>query len=161
MFSSTAKTIEVAVHTLDGATMRVSLVQSKAHSHAQSIESILASGTPFLEFISSDGQRKFLAKHQIACVEPVEPLRKPALTPPGDPRFVDAFVLMGLDRNCTFEQAKDAYHRLAKSYHPDSYSGMGLPKEVERYLADMFKQINAAFTEVRGHLQQPANAGTN
>ena len=154
MFSGSAKSFEVSIRLLDGALMRGTVVQSKAHGQSQSVDGVLSNGAPFLEFVSGDGQRKFIAKHQIAYVEPVEPLRKPVLAPPNDPRFADAFAVLGLDHDCSFEQAREAYHRLAKLYHPDSHAGVELPMEVKRYLSETFKQINTAFTEVRAQLQQ-------
>ena len=152
MFSNTENGFEVSIRMLDGATLRGTL--SKGHNSG--LEAILSKETPFLEFISKDGQRKFLSKHQIAYVEPVEPLRKPTLAPKNDPRFVDAFTFMGLQRNCSLEEAKSAFHRMAKMYHPDTFSGYDLPEEVQRYVASMFKQVNTAFTEVKSELQLAA-----
>ncbi|MEZ5790396.1 MAG: J domain-containing protein [Nitratireductor sp.] len=152
MFSNSSKNIDVSIRMLDGAVIRGAILQG----HASSLEGVLSKETPFLEFVSRDGQRKFIAKHQIAYVEPVEPLRKPVLVSPSDPRYVDCYGILGLERGCSFDAAKEAYHRLAKQYHPDSYSGLALPAEVERYLTDMFRQINTAFTEVRSETQQRA-----
>lgn len=153
MFDQSSKTIEVSVRMLDGATLRGGLMQSQT---VTSLEGILSKDTPFLEFISKDGQRKFILKNQIAYVEPVEPLRKPVLVNPKDTRYVDAFTMLGVSKECTFDEAKMAYHRLAKQYHPDNYSGINLPEEVQRYVTDMFRQINTAFTEVRSEIQTAA-----
>lgn len=151
MFSNTDKTIDVSIRMLDQAVIRGSLLKG---SNA-TIESVLSKETPFLEFISKDGQRKFISKHQIAYVEPVEPLKKPVLKPV-DPRFVDAFTLLGVPKSCTLQDAKLAYHAKAKTYHPDAFSGQILPEEIERYITDMFRQINTAFTEVRSELTAAA-----
>jgi len=150
MFDQSSKTIEVSVRMLDGATLRGGLMQTQS---ASSLEGVLSKETPFLEFMSKDGQRKFIAKHQIAYVEPVEPLRKPVLVNPKDSRYTDAFSMLGVSKTCTFDEAKMAFHRLAKQYHPDNYSGLELPDEVSRYVNDMFRQINTAFTEVRAEIQ--------
>lgn len=149
MFQQTSKTMEVSIRMLDEAVIRGSLIPGQNTT----IEGVLSKETPFLEFLSRDGQRKFISKHQIAYIEPVEPLRKPILSNPNDGRFVDAFTLLGVRKDCSFDEAKEAYHRLAKLYHPDSHSGQALPEEVARYMADMFRQINTAFTEVRSVLQ--------
>jgi len=150
--SSTSKVLEVSVRMLDGAMVRGSL--SKGQSSG--LEGVLSKDTPFLEFVSKDGQRKFLAKHQIAYVEPVEPLRKPILANMNDPRYTDAYTILGVQRGCTFDDAKIAFHNKAKQYHPDTYSGIELPEEVSRYVNDMFKQINTAFTELRAELNTAA-----
>lgn len=153
MFDQSTKTIEVSVRMLDGATIRGGLMQTQS---ATSLEGVLSKETPFLEFLSKDGQRKFILKNQIAYVEPVEPLRKPVLVNPKDSRYIDAFTMLGVQKTCSFEDAKAAYHRLAKQYHPDNYSGIDLPEEVQRYVTDMFRQINTAFTEVRSEIQTAA-----
>ena len=148
MFDSSSKSIEVSVRMLDGAIIRGSLSMGQSSG----LEGVLSKDTAFIEFVSKDGQRKFLAKHQIAYVEPVEPLRKPVLANLNDPRYTDAFTILGLDKNCSFEEAKAAFHLKAKQYHPDAYSGVDLPAEVQRYINDMFRQINTAFTELRSEL---------
>ena len=153
MFSSSSgKTLEVSVRMLDGAVLRGSIVTGTAAT----LEGVLSKETPFLEFTSKDGQRKFLAKHQIAYVEPVEPLRKPVLTAAKDPSYMDCFAMLGLRQGCSFDEAKLAFHGFAKLYHPDRYAGVELPEEVSRYMTDMFRQINTAFTEVRSELRAAA-----
>ena len=153
MFDDSRKTIEVSIRMLDGARIRGSLSRGNANS---SLEDILSRETVFLEFASKYGQVKFISKHQIAYVEPAEPLRKPVLVSPQDPRYADAFQLLGVTRGCTFEQAKAAYHEKAKLYHPDSHSGTKLTPEVERYMTAMFRQINTAFTKIRSEFQSAA-----
>ncbi|MEM6900674.1 MAG: J domain-containing protein [Pseudomonadota bacterium] len=148
MFSSASDGIEVSIRMLDGATLRGVLSPSMTGT----LESVLSKETPFLEFVSRNGQRKFLAKHQIAYVEPVEPLKKLVLAPKST-RFIDAFTLLGLERPCTLSDAKAAYHAKARLYHPDVFAGQVLPDEVLRYVTDMFRQVNTAFTEVRSELE--------
>ena len=151
MFNTAQKTVEVSIRMLDQAVIRGSL----GLGQSANIEAVILKDTPFLEFISKHGQRKFIAKHQIAYIEPVEPLKKPVLKRT-DNRFIDAFAMLGLSKGCTPAEAKAAYHSKAKLYHPDSYSGQALPEEVERYITDMFRQINTAFTEVRAELATAA-----
>lgn len=151
MFNPNAKMIDVSIRMLDKAVIRGALLKGQDAT----IEAILSKETPFLEFISQQGQRKFIAKHQIAYVEPVEPLRNPAL-PRTDGRFIDAFTMLGVPKDCTMQEAKTAYHDRAKLYHPDAFSGLKLPVEIEQYVNDMFRQINTAFTEVRSQIESAA-----
>ncbi|MEM7662600.1 MAG: J domain-containing protein [Pseudomonadota bacterium] len=148
MFNNASGAIDVSVRMLDGATLRGALLPGNNGT----LESALSKGSPFLEFVSTNGQRNFLAKHQIAYVEPVEPLKKLVLTPKSS-RFVDAFSLLGLERPCSLADAKAAYHAKARLYHPDVFAGQPLPDEVLRYVTDMFRQVNTAFTEVRSELE--------
>lgn len=151
MFSNNSKTVEVSIRMLDSAVIRGAILLGQNTT----IEAIISKEAMFLEFISKDGQRKFIAKHQIAYVEPVEPLRKPVLKTP-DGRFMDAFGMLGVTKTCTLAEAKAAYHAKAKLYHPDVWSGQTLPEEIERYVTDMFRQINTAFTEIRAELEMAA-----
>ena len=148
MFSTNGKDIDVSIRMLDQAVIRGALIKGQNAT----IESILSKDTPFLEFISKDGQRKFIAKHQIAYVEPIEPLYKPELPKPNG-RFIDAFMMLGVPKTCTLQETKAAYHAGAKCYHPDAYSGTDLPQEIAQYITDMFRQINTAFTQVRGEIE--------
>lgn len=151
MFNNTDKAIEVSIRMLDQAVIRGSILKGQNAN----LESILSKDSPFLEFISKDGQRKFIAKHQIAYVEAVEPLIKPVLKPQSG-RFTDAFTILGVPKTCTMDDAKRAYHAKAKLYHPDVFSGYSLPEEVQTYVAEMFRQINTAFTEIRSELAEAA-----
>lgn len=148
MFHNNGKMIDVSIRMIDQAVIRGALMKGQNAT----IEAILSKDTPFLEFVSQQGQRKFIAKHQIAYVEPVEPLRKPEL-PKADSRFMDAFTMLGVSKSCTLDEAKTAYHARAKVYHPDAYSGLHLPVEIDQYVNDMFRQINTAFTEVRNQIE--------
>ena len=105
----------------------------------------------FLEFISADGQHKFVAKHQIAYVEERTPLKMPKLTPV-NAQNVNPYTILGLDRDAEFDVVKESYHRLAKLYHPDRMGVFDLPKEMHRYSTEMFMQINAAFTMIQAEI---------
>lgn len=152
MFEKSTQLIEVSVRMLDGAIIRGTL----SAGQGATLEGILSREAPFLEFVSREGQRKFVAKHQIAYVEPVEPLRKPILANINDSRYTDAYAILGLEKGCSFDEAKSAFHNKAKQYHPDNYAGQDLPDEVSRYINDMFRQINTAFTELRAELNKVA-----
>jgi len=53
-----------------------------------------------------------------------------------------AFKILDLNDSATFEQAKKAYHNMAKKYHPDvDKTGHGSPQDSE----DRMKKINLAF----------------
>lgn len=153
MFNAKSKMIDVSIRMVDHAVIRGALTTGQYTT----IEAILSKDTPFVEFLSQQGQRKYIAKHQIAYVEPVEPLCKPEL-PKANARFMDAFTMLGVSKECTLEEAKAAYQARVETYHPDAYSGLHLPIEIEQYVSDMFRQINTAFTEVRNQIESTAVA---
>jgi curved DNA-binding protein CbpA len=56
----------------------------------------------------------------------------------------DPHGVLGLKPGATHEEAREAYVRLAKTYHPDRYAAIELPREVRDYLAVMARRVNAA-----------------
>ncbi|MEW6687389.1 MAG: DnaJ domain-containing protein [Candidatus Edwardsbacteria bacterium] len=50
----------------------------------------------------------------------------------------DYYAILGIDRFATEKEIKDAYHRLAKEYHPDKWGQNGLANE-------RFEEINEAY----------------
>jgi hypothetical protein len=148
MFGGSKIEIEVSLRMVDGSIVRGTLNPGLVAS----LDSVLNKETPFLEFTSKEGQRRYLAKSQIASVESVEPLKKPKLPTAQDARFTDAFALLGIAKGCTLDDARHAFHAKVKLYHPDKFSGIELPPEVTSYMNDMFRQLNTAFTELRAEL---------
>ena len=64
----------------------------------------------------------------------------------------DPYTVLGVDRNASDEEIKNAYHKLAKKYHPDRY-----PAGPEADLAgERMKEINAAYEQIQ---QMRANGG--
>jgi curved DNA-binding protein len=52
-------------------------------------------------------------------------------------RLKDYYAILGVPRNATPEEIKEAYRRLAKEYHPD--------KNPSPEAEEMFKLINEAY----------------
>jgi hypothetical protein len=152
MFNNTLPGIDVTIRLLDGNVIRGKLTAGLTAS----LESALNKETPFLEFTSIEGQRKYISKVQVAFVEPVEPLKKPELAQPNKKQIQTAYEILGLKPGCSYEDARAAFHAQAKLYHPDRFSTVELPDEVVTYLNDMFRQTNTAFTELRALLHPAA-----
>jgi hypothetical protein len=51
--------------------------------------------------------------------------------------MIDHYSILSLDRDCTRDEIKSAYHRLAKQYHPDVNKSPGAPEK--------FRQISEAY----------------
>lgn len=144
-------TLEVAARLIDGTVMRGFIVAGITGQ----LEPTLNKDVPFVEFVSHDGRRAFISKSQLAAVEPVEALRKPVLEA-RKPGTASCHELLGVAENCSFDEARDAYHRLVKMYHPDLYANAHLPKEVIRYATDMFSQISTAWAEIKQRFNRAA-----
>jgi hypothetical protein len=100
----------------------------------------------FVEFEPYGGERQFIAKTQIAAVRPSGVPVSPTL---GQPRVshddFDPYAILGLTRGCSWDDVRQAYVRLSKTYHPDRYSNAALPAEVKSYLEAMARRLNAAY----------------
>ncbi|MEE4237897.1 MAG: J domain-containing protein [Anderseniella sp.] len=149
--SSEPVTLEIAARLVDGTVMRGFIVAGITGQ----LEPTLNKDAPFVEFVGHDGRRAFIAKSQLAAVEPVEPLRKPLLEA-RKPGTASCHELLGVAENCSFDEARDAYHRLVKLYHPDLYANAQLPKEVIRYATDMFSQVSSAWAEIKQRFNRAA-----
>ena len=116
------------------------------------IETLLAGTSDFIEYVSKEGQQRFIARHQIASIEPVGPVRTPVL--PAVENEIDAFEVIGVRRGAKSEEAMEAFKRLVHLYHPDRWTGDEVPFEFRRYAVEKMRQLHAAFTVVRAAIQE-------
>ena len=58
----------------------------------------------------------------------------------------DYFTVLGLSRQCASGEARKAYYRLAKEYHPDRFLGSDLSREMNNKINEMFNYITQAYT---------------
>lgn len=115
------------------------------------LENLLTSDVSFLEFVSKDGQQRFIAHHQVASIEPLASFAEPQL-----PQVIDnlePFTLLGITPEASLERAKAAFQEKLRIYNPERWSGADIPFEFSRYAAEKTRQINMAFTVVRGAIQ--------
>ncbi len=52
---------------------------------------------------------------------------------------------------------REAYLRLAKTYHPDRVAGANLPDEVTDYMNRQARRINAAYAMLESTIRSAAN----
>jgi hypothetical protein len=146
--------IAVEISLADGSTISGRAVLSSGRG----IHKLLDGDEPFLYLESFDGSGTFVPKADIRNVKVITPARgvSAALFIP-DARNFDPHRVLGLEKGASFEQIRDAYHRLSKLYHPDRYAAIELPREVKAYLEAMSKNVNAAFQALRhiGQKQAP------
>ncbi len=116
---------------------------------------VLNNAGAFIEFEPYGGERSIIAKSAIKAIRLVNAPTPQNLNARGrEIDSFDPFAVLGIARGAPFEDAKAAYHALAKAYHPDRYSGVDLPEEVSDYLSGMARRINSAYAA----LEEPAQA---
>jgi hypothetical protein len=105
---------------------------------------------PFLDFATADGERCFIAKHSVRRIEPFNVPKADQL----DRRAAkeadfDPYQILGLPKDANAASLKQAYHRLARSYHPDRFAGLDLPREMRDYANAMLARINLAYRQLQ------------
>lgn len=113
---------------------------------SKSLIEVLNGSAGFIEFEPFDGEKSVIAKSTIRS------LRMLSNAAGGDPSTLirerqdfDPYQILGLDKLAARSDVRDAFHRLAKAYHPDRYANAELPPEVSHYLQAMARRINAAY----------------
>ena len=114
---------------------------------------------PFIELLRPDGTIVMIAKSIIAQVEPAEAPRINQLTRRlADENMPDPHQVLGVDSSASKTDIQNAYHTLARRYHPDHFSGREIPPEVLNYVSAMFKRITIAYNELRQSPDDDADA---
>jgi hypothetical protein len=100
----------------------------------------------FIQFEPYGADSKFLSKQHILEIRligiPVANVLQPRV------RSHDEFnphAILGLSDSATWDEVRQAYVQLSKTYHPDRYSTAVLPEEVRTYLETMARRINSAY----------------
>jgi curved DNA-binding protein CbpA len=62
---------------------------------------------------------------------------------------LDAHSVLKLEKDAGPEEIRQAYHRMAKLYHPDRIASYELPEEIKDYTRAMLVRINLAFEKLR------------
>ena len=111
----------------------------------------LNNGDAFLDVMTPSGQQQFIAKTAIRSVRSANVPRADQLDTenraPGMPSF-DPYAILKVAKDASPEDIRQAYHRMAKLYHPDRIASFELPEEVMDYIRAMLVRINLAFEQI-------------
>ena len=107
---------------------------------------VLNGAAMFVEFEPYGGERRFIAKAQLASVRLVGVPRTQTLGRRSAQDGFDPYDILGVSPGTSWDEVRQAYVRLSKAYHPDRYSTAVLPDDVKDYLETMARRINAAYT---------------
>lgn len=106
----------------------------------------LNNGVNFLEFEHLDGTVQMIAKASIQDVASQSIAKAPSLKTADT---TDPHAVLGIPRTASAAEARTAYLRLTKLYHPDQFTSVQLPDEVARYMSTMFSRSNTAYTLIK------------
>lgn len=105
----------------------------------------------FLDVETAEGQRYFVAKHTVRKVEPVEiPRVDQLMKRASEVSVFDPHAVLGVAKTADPETLKQAYHAMARKYHPDRFAMLDLPQEMRDYASAMLVRINLAHEQLSG-----------
>jgi hypothetical protein len=114
------------------------------------VHKLLEGEEGFIYLDTFDGEGSFIPKSDIRGLKVLTSIKSQTVALPiPDARNFEPYRVLGLEKGASFDDIRDAYHRLSKLYHPDCYAGVELPREVKAYLEAMSKNVNAAFQALK------------
>jgi hypothetical protein len=105
----------------------------------------------FLDVTNADQKQYFLAKRDVSKVELVEVPRASQMNlqrRATDRERFDPHQVLGVVQGADADTIRQAYHAMVKTYHPDRFTGIDLPKEMKDYAAAMVVRINLAYEQI-------------
>ena len=150
-----AHLVEVALS--DGSIMKGRINVSVTKSLAEELNGPAA----FIEFHALSGDRTLLSKGRIATVTAFDLPKTDHLDRSiQQAESFDAYQVLKVERGASPDEIKSAYHRLAKTYHPDRFAASSLPAEMADYVSAMSRRLNLAYAmlqdEIRAFAPPPA-----
>ena len=131
----------------DGSVQTVSIRMPLSNRLADALNN----GDVFLDALTPSGQQQFIAKAAIRSVRSANVPKSDQLDTeagaPGSATF-DPYAVLKVARGATPDEIKQAYHRMARLYHPDRVASYELPDEVKDYVRSMLVRINLAFEQI-------------
>jgi DnaJ-domain-containing protein 1 len=107
---------------------------------------------PFLDVVTAGGEQQFIAKSAIRAVRSMEIPRADQLNLEARQAGfadLDPHAVLGIGKEAPPEEVRQAYHRMARLYHPDRIASYELPEEIKDYARAMLVRINLAFEQLR------------
>jgi DnaJ domain len=115
-------------------------------SRSKTLIDILNGTTQFIEFEPFDGEAEIIAKSSIRSLRMISvPGGREPSTFIRDNGNFNPYDILGIKKGAGRSEVRAAFHKYAKSYHPDRYSNAELPQEVMSYLETMARRVNAAY----------------
>jgi hypothetical protein len=120
----------------------------------QRLSDLMNDDRTFLPFEDMDGAITIFTKEMARRVKPVE---KAQAATAGD--SADPYAMLGVAKDATEVQLREAYHRKVQETHPDKLSNLGLSPELVKYAHERMSRINEAYNKIRMARRKAAAQG--
>ncbi|MCZ6828316.1 MAG: co-chaperone DjlA [Gammaproteobacteria bacterium] len=110
---------------------------------ASSEREVLQSCASFLGY----GAAEFA--HLLEMVQAQSHFHRGAKPPPNTDLLVDAYLALGVSRDCDDRSLKRAYRRLMSEHHPDKLIAQGVPEDMLKLGTEKSQEIQAAYELIR------------
>jgi hypothetical protein len=107
---------------------------------------------PFLDVLTAGGEQQYIAKTAIRFVRSMEMPKADQLdlqAREAGLADIDPHTVLKIGKDAPPEEIRQAYHKMARLYHPDRIAAYELPDEVKEYARAMLVRINLAFEKLR------------
>lgn len=115
----------------------------------QRVADCLNNADQFLDFESHEGKEMLISKRTVSVVKTIATEAPNQLKHRSrEISLLDPWAVLGLEKGAGREAIKQAYHQLARLYHPDRFANLDLPKEMREYANAMLTRINLAYEQL-------------
>ena len=125
----------------DGATLKGKLAVPAGRTFVETVNGTNA----FIEIEPYGEERVFISKSQIATIRLVGVPRPSGLGRATRGPDFDPHAILGVQPGASWDEVRQAYMQMTKTYHPDRYANAMLPGEVKDYLEATVRRLNAAY----------------
>ena len=120
----------------------------------QRLSDLMNDDRTFLPFEDMDGGITIFTKGMARRVKPVEKVQTATAGDGADP-----YTLLGVPRDATEVQLREAYHRKVQETHPDKLSNLGLSPDLVKFAHERMSRINEAYNKIRMARRKAAAQG--
>jgi hypothetical protein len=120
----------------------------------QRLSDLMNDDRTYLPFEDMDGGITIFTKGMARRVKPVE---KAQAATAGD--GADPYAMLGVPKDATEVQLREAYHRKVQETHPDKLSNLGLSPDLVKFAHERMARINEAYNKIRMARRKAAAAG--
>ena len=106
----------------------------------------------FIDVVTASGEQQYVAKAAIRSVRSMEMPKADQLdldTRQAGLADLDPHAVLKIGKQASPDEIRQAYHRMARLYHPDRIASYELPDEIRDYARAMLVRVNLAFEQLR------------